>query len=1017
MKRLSHLHPLVKSRESGIALVVTLAIIVLVTIAVVAFFSRATSNRGIEASRANQVLAQQLSATATDYVLGQFLSEIRSSANSTSSTSSNVTIYRPSADAKIAPDTSKSPSFATSANSTFSNLIRQSTNFGDKNASDTPTTSPSSNGRIVNETRWSAPKLTGTDYNDKQVPAWIYVQSDGSTKSTPTPLGAPNPTIGRFAYNAYNIGGLLNVNIAGYPTSISASELQSIKSTQASVDLTKVGGNIPSSGTDQFVSWRNPQSLSTYSTSVLAQAARGFLSPLLGDRQITTRQDLIKLANAGQGIPASALPYLTHFSRSINAPTANSIPGSSATNPSLIDVRVPSAFPRRDGTQAKPGDPLINRRFPLRKLDLITPTATAAIGSEIEKYFGLTRANPGAPWVYRGGALSINRLDQVALEKRDPDFFEILKAGIAEGSIGKASDLKTLASVGNQALEGDEDLQIFRIGACIIDQWDSDNFPTQIATGSATQCGVEDLPYLYTAIVADRWRSQNAGGTNYNVDYALILAPMLFNPHAAPTTVTNSSQTPQNIRIRILSGFIGPINFYEYNASGSASPLDLNAPKNLQSLPSIEIPLSDFEKFRLTSQVPKSTTGRLSTQISWWNGSDEYCGFPVHQASALLSNIAVNPGNPQGWFPLISSTGLMMVVEYQGLDGQWHVYDSLAGSADLATTTGITTSAWADGWSGGVNNFTTAGVNTLTAGGQFITKWDPRSNRWSPSHGWGVGAEENPSITGPTVRRTQPFAPVTDIALGMYPEQSKNTTPPYKVVPGNDGVFRPNDGWRGSGSQRANPFRNLTVTTRRPVILQRPFQSVAELGYAFRDTPWQTLSFFDASSGDANLLDLFSLEDEPAITAGKINLNATSAKVFTALFSNTPKAADGNATSYLANPAKIADDFASFRSSLGAVVNRSQLATFLSSSSLQQENNENVKTRREAMVRAVADIADTRTWNFLVDVIAQVGRFPANGGTDPINFIVDAEQRTWTSVSVDRYYGQVISKQSESVSQ
>src|SRR5204863_5172189 len=47
----------------------------------------------------------------------------------------------------------------------------------------------------------------------------------------------------------------------------------------------------------------------------------------------------------------------------------------------------------------------------------------------------------------------------------------------------------------------------------------------------------------------------------------------------------------------------------------------------------------------------------------------------------------------------------------------------------------------------------------------------------------------------------------------------------------------------------------------RPQILNRPFQSLAELGQVFRDQPWKSLDFTTASSPDAGLLDVFTLHE------------------------------------------------------------------------------------------------------------------------------------------------------------
>src|SRR5262249_50285487 len=96
----------------------------------------------------------------------------------------------------------------------------------------------------------------------------------------------------------------------------------------------------------------------------------------------------------------------------------------------------------------------------------------------------------------------------------------------------------------------------------------------------------------------------------------------------------------------------------------------------------------------------------------------------------------------------------------------------------------------------------------------------------------------------------------------------------------------------------ADPFVTSTgsstaynTTSYQPVILNRPFRNVAELGYAFRDLPWKTLDFFSDKSADAGLLDIFAVNDGPALfdsngnftcmgavptmTAGSVNLNTT----------------------------------------------------------------------------------------------------------------------------------------------
>ena len=77
------------------------------------------------------------------------------------------------------------------------------------------------------------------------------------------------------------------------------------------------------------------------------------------------------------------------------------------------------------------------------------------------------------------------------------------------------------------------------------------------------------------------------------------------------------------------------------------------------------------------------------------------------------------------------------------------------------------------------------------------------------------------------------------------------------------------------------------------------------------------------------------------------------------------------------------------------------------------------KTQREAVARALGETAQTRTWNLLIDVIAQSGKYaPGTASVTQANkFVVDGEQRYWVHVAIDRFTGQVIEKQIEVVNE
>ena len=446
------------SSGSGVALIITLAALVLVTMAVVAFFSRATANRLIEYSRANQVQSEQLARTGVDFVSAQFLSDI--TANSAAVSAGSSTLYRPQSATNMVPARSVCSTLATDGQ--FANLVRQSLDGDDSSAS------PAPNGRAITTTAWNAPMLLGGDgfIDASTVPKWIYVKRDGSTSTT----GTDSTTIGRFAYNAYNLGGLLDINAFGYGDAFSDANKKT-KGSPVSAVLDALPGIEPSPDKQNNSlswppTWRIPGDWATVtyngvggSTDILKYySSKGWRIPLKDangipiHRFFASRQDLIRYAKANPGTftlnngKIATLQYLTHCSRDVDLPTHEPASGrpkvtkniaaggndaygmDDALNPSLLAV-------------TKIGNtPAITKRFPLSRLALVstpTPGSNPSNASDIKKYFGLTWDADNNRWKYDHGDLSdILPLSDIP-EDRDPDFFELLKAAISVGSLGK----------------------------------------------------------------------------------------------------------------------------------------------------------------------------------------------------------------------------------------------------------------------------------------------------------------------------------------------------------------------------------------------------------------------------------------------------------------------------------------------------------------------------------------------------------------------------------------------------
>ena len=242
------------------------------------------------------------------------------------------------------------------------------------------------------------------------------------------------------------------------------------------------------------------------------------------------------------------------------------------------------------------------------------------------------------------------------------------------------------------------------------------------------------------------------------------------------------------------------------------------------------------------------------------------------------------------------------------------------------------------------------------------------------------------------------------------------------------------------GVQRLGDFLTSGATTAmlpsdstdRPLILAGAFQngvfqSVAELGHVFRAQPWKTLNFTSAMpttsttkarSADAGLLDVFTLH-ESSMEAGKTSLNTRQAPVLTAILSGAIKRLAGTNADLISSTQR--DAIVTALTTVQPMVNKAELVTRLAANaSITGLGN---KEARECVMRAFSDACQTRTWNLMIDVIAQSGRYPPNASSGPntanplANFMVEGERRYWVHVAIDRFTGQVIDKQIEVVNE
>ena len=74
---------------------------------------------------------------------------------------------------------------------------------------------------------------------------------------------------------------------------------------------------------------------------------------------------------------------------------------------------------------------------------------------------------------------------------------------------------------------------------------------------------------------------------------------------------------------------------------------------------------------------------------------------------------------------------------------------------------------------------------------------------------------------------------------------------------------------------------------------------------------------------------------------------------------------------------------------------------------------------KQTIARALAEVGQARTWNLMIDVIAQTGKYAPGTTdlTDPSKFIVQGEKRYWLHIALDRDSGTVLGQQLEEVTE
>jgi Tfp pilus assembly protein PilX len=1081
------MHAISPPRVRGFALVIVLSLLVIVSVVLVTFTSVMMMERQSAGSYSDRTKSELLAQGALQSIQDQLLDEleagsIRLGADGTAGSTTPPFLYRPSAAANLLP--ARHPELATAPDAgTLIKVSRYNVPFRagqPATASQANSAVPSPDGRRIPLSRWNKPALLEAWPAAVAAPDWINITPTGEANVSVADargkqLAAPGRVIGRYAYAVYNVGGLLDISQAGFPPTGSdlTPKLVAAKGNIALADLTaltaKAGTKITSEQIAELVGWRNRASKAGFHGNYLREfiPEHGGLRVFPGDDTFVNRQDLIRFAQEKDW--AGALPYLTIRNLSLDAP--NYAPAEDATNPptvaaeaglyayrsrmdlpaavnrDLANVRVPAApsgWTRLDGTAAVTGEPLIKQRFALDQIALLSKDTPDA--ARILKCFGLIRTGQGA-WEYNHGLPGfIMTLDEVARAGREPDFFELLKAVILDGSLGRDPGAMTTSATGYGPYSivkdrtEDKDLHILTIGANIIDQYDADNFPTTIYFDAFTGAlpkelidnyvyGIENLPYLNRLIHLSQDMTPPAfnGSASYMGTW---MWPVLYNPHQQGGPAVSG---PAELRIVCFGSALNRVTWR--TASGAKSKDSLAKDYGTSPFDASPDGMIYFQANQDFASAPVGLTSALAdpdqTPAANLPSVEKPAFWPVNKIAAIAlpkteyypDSVTQTQTDPRGeWNCKNSQMG--WALQWKEAGGTWRTYNVVRRAKQAFNV--VTR-----------YNATTGGMGTDTHGDSMYL-YEPRSDRFGisiprigaasevmrPAGGngkqfyWGFpGAGAGFSYGVGPVANFFPAALADNfLGYGSLPDSAMR----YRD---RDGLARPGDGAFKTASHGDPASGGATSAGNRPVILNRPFQSVGELGYAFRDLPFKTLDFFTERSGDLGLLDVFCVQgvgtpsSPQTIRAGLVNLNSAPAPVISALIrggltkendvsrvlqEESDDIAEALATSIRATPLQHR----------GEVVNR--LDSTVSEAFANADDVAN-KTQRESVVRALAEVSEVRTWNLLVDVIAQAGRYPANATDISKGFVVEGERRYWMHLSIDRLNGKVIAQHLEPV--
>jgi len=878
--------------SKGAALIIVLAFVVLVTALGVAYFSRATTDRQLAQSSFNDTSADLLARSALDIVVSDLKQEI---ATNTPVSATNIQPAR----------------YPAGIPNDNPNLIRYSSrNAAASRASTVRSTDASANGRSISLARWNShyliPRASTTNAIDSTpvasftAPDWVLVTGQGPNSAPP-----PNAVIGRYAFAVYDEGGLLDMNLGGFPTYAGL--------TLPTRPTRRLAAKYPSEESEIMLVSANP-------------------NPPCHDPKFTPN---ITNASGGTGAPIS--PPITFNTNGTNPQTftASFLPHGLSIDTSTGTI---SGIPTSPGTFT------------------ITLSVTNACGSDIGT-LNLTiggRISPdSSPW-----PVNLARKGTIA-------FADVTTLPSTPTAITPTTPVGSMGNFPDPA-------QIGKIMG-----WR--NYATTQQPTSAT---FDNPSFLL------------ASADNYAKYFLGAFPPPDYVFTTRFTTVRND---------------IPPVNARTDQAVMTRQEL-IKLQRTIGFSQSLLQYLGTFssEVNRPAPDWPQSN-GNLASR---WD---------MNNLQGVI---------PDSWlFPGHHGVGHAFGRQRHSLIGQRLGLVWVEGT--FAPGTRLTDPNYYGHW----KYFHT--LNPLPANPDFFQIIDYAMN------------QANNNVPDPNhVRNT--FT-VGAALIDQYDTDDLFDPDPNPPSSGNAGNTITIIDTVGNGNPanyvygiEGMSFDDPTLNSGRPgpycpypppvpssyVLLNRRFENVGEFGYAYNPVSTltsKTLNFASSTSKDKPMLDFFTYNTGTK-RAGMVNLNTRNGPVLASIIRgallNDPESENIPPSPTLVTPQNalaagqaIVQETTSTGSTHGPALTRADVARLAGAVAAAVPAFAASDEAKQTIARTLAELGQARTWNLMIDVIAQTGKY-APGTldlTNPAKFIVEGEKRYWLHIALDRDDGSVLGTQLEEV--